>query len=184
MLGILCKSIIVPNNSNSSCKHSLAFFRFVWILSFYSQFLPPLQPAPKFNGERGMDISDIEGTKSTRAKRYLNRPTNNIVDIEGAAPNWKQKQFARRNAPRNFGNISDIMVQKKKFIHDTDPLNPVHKINGMTIRNEDRGTKPRASKKRRNGPNFYTTQDIEGANSHFLAKKVCPFDQAGPQRHL
>jgi len=65
-------------------------------------------------------------------------------------------------------------------VHNTNPLNPSHRINGMIIRNEDPGTRPRATRKARNGPNLYGTQDIEGADTHFLAKKYIRSSRTDP----
>jgi len=126
----------------------------------------------KFLGDRKSNISDISGTSSTRRIKASNgRQTNSLAGIDGAASNWKQKQFVRKDKPRSFGQIQDILGTKRKIVHNTNPLNPEHRINGMIIRTDDAGTRPRELRKGRNGPNLYSTEDIEGANTSFLAKK-------------
>ena len=143
--------------------------------------LPTLQAHNKFLGDRKSNISDIGGTTSTRRiKPFNGRHTNAIADIDGAASNWKQKQFVRKDVPRNFGQIQDILGTKRKIVHNTNPLNPEHRINGMIIRTDDPGVRPRELRKGRNGPNLYSTEDIEGANTSFLAKKYIRSKQYDP----
>lgn len=136
--------------------------------------LPVAKPAPaakvKFHGDRQMDIADIKGTSTTKPKGFL-RHSNRTDDIEGASVGWRRRKINRRNPPRNPLAVDDIMVKNRTFARDSDPLNPVHYINGMTIQNEDPGIKPRPLPKQRSGPNLYGTQDIEGASTHLHAKK-------------
>lgn len=88
-------------------------------------------------------------------------------DIEGARAGWKprHKRVGVEGEPRHIMAVADINDQGvKKTNRCTDPLRPVHYINGMQVADDMVHTMPRRLPPQREGPFFpLTTKDIEGA---------------------
>eukprot|EP00750_Incisomonas_marina_P021436 INCI44.1.p1 GENE.INCI44.1~~INCI44.1.p1 ORF type:complete len:528 (-),score=88.21 INCI44.1:166-1749(-) len=130
-------------------------------------------PTPmKFYGDRQMDISDIAGTKPRRPKRASGRDINDTRDIEGSTSDYKTSKLNRRDPPRDFNDVSDIMSTGFKTTRTTNGLKPKYVVNGMVIE-DDPGMGPRKLiRERQRGPaSFHDVSDIEGANSAYKSQK-------------
>lgn len=130
-------------------------------------------PTPmKFYGDRQMDISDIAGTKPRRPKRASGRDMNDTRDIEGSTSDYKASKLNRRDPPRDFNDVSDIMSTGFKTTRTTNGLKPKYVVNGMVIE-DDPGMGPRKLiRERKRGPaGFHDVSDIEGANSGYKSQK-------------
>lgn len=126
----------------------------------------PQDAVPKFLRDT-LDISDIEGTRSRPLYKFPTRENFDVNDIEGAEAGWKprHKRVQKEGVPRNLMEVADINRQGvKKSQRCTDPLRPVHFINGMEVKDDMKYTMPKRLPPQRDGP-FYplTTRDIDGA---------------------
>lgn len=124
------------------------------------------EPAPKFLRDT-LDTADIDGTRSKPLYRFPQRENFDVTDIEGTTTGWKprHKRVLKEGAPRDVMQVADINLQGVvKNVRCTDPLRPVHFINGMVVADDLKHTMPRKLPPARDGP-FYslTTADIEGA---------------------
>jgi len=127
--------------------------------------LPP-DGTPKFLRDT-LDVTDIDGTRSKPLYKFPTRENFEVRDIEGAEAGWKprHKRVQAEGQPRNIMEVADINQQGvKKSQRCTDPLRPVHFINGMVVKDDMKYTMPRRLPPKRDGPFFpLTTKDIEGA---------------------
>ena len=129
-------------------------------------------PTPlKFYGDRSMDISDIAGSKPRGPKKPSGRDKNDISDIPGAQPGSGLKKLSRRDPPRDFNDVSDIMSTGFKTTRTTNSLKPTYVVNGMVLQ-DDPGMAPRRLIRSRKGQkDFHDPSDIEGANSAYKSQK-------------
>jgi hypothetical protein len=130
-------------------------------------------PTPKFMRETNQ-LTDIGGTSSKPLYRYEMRNNHVVDDIEGAQVGWRPRH-QRRGPERDIINVQDINLSGYKSNRVTDPLNPVHYVNGMEI-SDDPASKPKTLPPARDGgwaPTLsLTTQDIEGAVPGWKPKHV------------
>jgi hypothetical protein len=114
-----------------------------------------------------LDTSDISGTRAAPLYRYPARENYLVNDIEGAKAGWKprHKRAGVEGTPRDIMAVADINQQGvKKSNRCSDPLRPVHFINGMLVQDDMKYTMPKRLPPQREGPFFpLTTSDIEGA---------------------
>ena len=132
----------------------------------------PPTPA-KFTGDR-MDVSDIVGTKPRAPKKASGRDMNDIHDIEGSSTDFRSSKFVRRDAPRDFNDVSDIMSTGFKTKRTTNGLKPSYVVNGMSITDDDPGMAPRQLiRERARGPsNLHDPSDIPGASAGYKTRKM------------
>ncbi|GMI47560.1 hypothetical protein TrCOL_g2163 [Triparma columacea] len=127
--------------------------------------LPP-DGTPKFLRDN-LDVTDIQGTRSKPLYKFPTRESFEVRDIEGAQAGWKprHKRVQSEGVPRDIMEVADINQQGvKKSQRCTDPLRPVHFINGMEVKDDMKYTMPKRLPPKRDGPFFpLTTKDIEGA---------------------
>ena len=105
-----------------------------------------------------LNIADIVGSKPKAPPKYSGRNCMDTSDITKS-----NKKIITGKRPTN--DISDIMHQGYKSRRITDTLNPVFKVNGMVICDDDAGMKPRRLAKQRKGPSLHETSDIPGAQA-------------------
>jgi len=114
-----------------------------------------------------LDVADIDGTRSKPLYKFPMRENFEVNDIQGAHAGWKprHKRVLKEGPARDIMAVADINEQGvKKSFRCTDPLRPVHFINGMEVKDDMVHTKPRLLPPPRDGPFFsLTTKDIEGA---------------------
>ena len=126
----------------------------------------PAEVQPKFLRDT-LDITDIGGTRARPLYKYPTRENFKVDDIEGARAGWKPRHMrvGHEGTPRDIMRVADINDQGEvKRDRCTDPLRPVHYINGMTVMDDMKMTMPRRMPPERDGPFFpLTTKDIEGA---------------------
>ena len=130
-------------------------------------------PTPmKFYGDRQMDISDITGSKPKGPRRPRARDLQmDTRDIEGSTSDYKASKLKRRDAPRDFNDVSDIMSTGFKTTRTTNGLQPTYVVNGMVVQ-DDPGMKPKKLiRERRDNRDFHNPSDIEGANSAYKLSK-------------
>ncbi|GMI02962.1 hypothetical protein TrLO_g8767 [Triparma laevis f. longispina] len=127
--------------------------------------LPP-DPTPKFLRD-SLNVGDIDGTRSKPLYRFPTRENVSVIDIEGAQAGWKprHKRVQKEGKARDLMEVADINMQGvKKTQRCTDPLRPVHFINGMVVQDDMTHTMPKKLPPKRDGPFFpLTTKDIDGA---------------------
>eukprot|EP00519_Triparma_laevis_P003354 CAMPEP_0182506788 /NCGR_PEP_ID=MMETSP1321-20130603/21937_1 /TAXON_ID=91990 /ORGANISM="Bolidomonas sp., Strain RCC1657" /LENGTH=529 /DNA_ID=CAMNT_0024712585 /DNA_START=12 /DNA_END=1601 /DNA_ORIENTATION=+ len=127
--------------------------------------LPP-DPTPKFLRD-SLNVGDIDGTRSKPLYRFPTRENVSVNDIEGAHAGWKprHKRVQKEGTARDLMAVADINMQGvKKTQRCTDPLRPVHWINGMEVKDDMKYTMPKKLPPKRDGPFFpLTTKDIDGA---------------------
>jgi len=114
-----------------------------------------------------LDVTDIDGTRSRPLYKFPPRENFDVTDIQGAKAGWKprHKRVQREGPARDIMAVADINMQGvKKSGRCTDPLRPVHFINGMEVADDMVHTKPKLLPPARDGP-FYplNVRDIEGA---------------------
>ena len=131
------------------------------------EFAPQADPL-----RRTLDVSDIAGAAplGSTSRAGCDRPGRqglDASDIPGAAPRRRTSRAAQRDAA-DVSDIAGAAPRKAGLLargtqRMTDPLRPVHIINGMEI-GDDLGSQPKPRTKSRNEPFFsLCTQDIEGA---------------------
>jgi hypothetical protein len=131
-------------------------------------------PPPKFIRETNQ-LRDIEGTGPKPVFKYKMRNNHTVQDIEGCATGWRPRHARRDGPARDIINCQDINVSGFKSQRITDPLNPVHYVNGMAHL-DDPLSRPKGLPRGRDGgyaPTLsLTTQDIEGAVPGWKPKHV------------
>jgi hypothetical protein len=131
-------------------------------------------PVPKMMRETNQ-LTDIEGTAPKPVFKYKMRNNHTVQDIEGCATGWRPRHARRDGPARDIINCQDINVSGFKSQRVTDPLNPVHYVNGMAHL-DDPLSRPKGLPRGRDGgyaPTLsLTTQDIEGAVPGWKPKHV------------
>jgi hypothetical protein len=158
-----------------------------------SPILPPWLPPPAAQKiyRDVLKTDDIDGARSNMFARTEGRATRDVLsiaDIDGAQADYNGFKSVRTrfevalNKSKNFGGVAAPVGMTQddyqpitfpsplKFSERTtrrsDPVQPVYEVNGLTIQDDHRYTKPKKN------PNFVeagtyslTTQDIPGATS-------------------
>lgn len=141
--------------------------------------LPSCKPAepyvPRFIRD-AYTVSDIDGTRPRSRFRFAQRETHECRDIEGAQTGWRPRneRVRREGAPLDMMNVRDINDLGFKTRRTTNPLRPVHYMNGMTITDDMDKTMPKKLPRAHAGPYFpLHTQDIEGAQCGWKPPHTC-----------
>ena len=120
---------------------------------------PP--PPPRFTRDQ-ISVADIEGAGPKPPRVFKPRDNISTHDIEGAQAGWKPRYRRREGPARNSLDVSDILKEGFTTKRSTNPLNPVHTINGM-VHKDDEGQRPRAAPKGIGKDFNLHTEDIDGA---------------------
>ncbi len=113
-----------------------------------------------------MATGDVTGTSPAPLYRWVPRNLHDVGDIEGAAAGWKPPHKRLAGGARPDGmDVREINGREFRSSRVTDPLDPEHTVNGMTIRGDVK-SKPRVAPPPHEGPQYnLLTSDIEGAVS-------------------
>lgn len=145
----------------------------------------PIRPAtpPKYIRDN-IDASDIDGARPAPYHKWAKREAMKTDDIEGAHAGWKPRHRRADKGKPDQMDVNDITKPGFKSRRVTDPLDPVHVINGLRIEGE-KGMKPKGLPPAHSGPSLsLTTQDIEGANAGFVPKHVMGGIHPDRRRHF
>eukprot|EP01138_Halocafeteria_seosinensis_P004942 gb/GECG01005054.1/.p1 GENE.gb/GECG01005054.1/~~gb/GECG01005054.1/.p1 ORF type:complete len:516 (+),score=56.13 gb/GECG01005054.1/:1-1548(+) len=130
-------------------------------------------PSPQSYKYFGFYCDDIEGTQSvSHYARPIRKNPLDTSDIDGT--HCKRGKDSRRNWNYEVNDINNEGVWKSR--RSSNPLNPVHSINGMRIRDDPR-SKPTVYHRELKGDHPYfplSTLDIEGAQADSALKNEHP----------
>ena len=120
-------------------------------------------PVPKYMRETNQ-TTDIAGTSSRPLYQYAMRNSHEVNDIEGTGVGWRPRHRRKNDPPRDIINVQDINLSGYRTTRVTNPLDPVHYINGMELR-DDPQSKPKGLRDResREGNDYcFTLQHCSG----------------------
>lgn len=125
-----------------------------------------------------MKNDDVEGASPMTYK--TDKPPKDIMkvdDISGSRPAKRMREMRNGIDTMNVKDINNDGIFRTTRV--TNPLNPVYKVNGMTIEDDFGKTKP--PPKGRQGPDTqYDISDIEGTHSDCSTKRYMKFKAPPP----
>ena len=122
---------------------------------------------PRFLRDQ-IDVSDIDGAAPGIAKNFAPRDNMTTMDIPGAQAGWIPRHKRRTGPVRNNIDYSDVMKEGFRTQRRTNPLDPVHSIHGVIIKDTAK-QKPRPLPPNIGQDFNLTTGDVEGAYPEWKA---------------
>ena len=122
---------------------------------------------PKFLRDQ-IDVSDIDGAAPGVSRNFAPRDNMTTMDIPGAQAGWIPRHKRRTGPPRDNINYGDVMTEGFRTQRRTNPLDPVHSIHGVIIKDTEK-QKPRPLPPNIGQDFNLTTGDIEGAYPEWKA---------------
>eukprot|EP00943_MAST-04B_sp_MAST-4B-sp1_P000806 g806.t1 len=122
---------------------------------------------PRFLRDQ-IDVSDIDGATPGVSRNFAPRDNMTTMDIPGAQAGWIPRHKRRTGPPRNNIDYSDVMKEGFRTQRRTNPLDPVHSIHGVIIKDTAK-QHPRPLPPNIGQDFNLTTGDVEGAYPEWKA---------------
>ena len=122
---------------------------------------------PRFLRDQ-INVGDIEGAGPKPPRHFEARDNMTTEDIPGAQAGWVPRHKRRTGPVRNSLDCSDIMKEGFRTTRSTNPLDPVHNVHGMIVKDTMK-QKPRPLPPQIGQDFSLSTGDIEGAYPEWKA---------------